>query len=129
MSTLPLFDRSRVRILLTAYTALLLYFSLTPAGGGQVAGFGFNLLLTHAAAYMMLGILAIHAFPDIMQDSRLKILLYVSFFGIGVELLQTTVPGRYFSWADIGMNTVGAAVVLVEPELQETVTTIVHPSV
>lgn len=116
--------RTQARTLLVLYTGILLYMSLTPEGGTGASGFGINLLIMHAAAYLVLGVLTIYSFPGIAQNSRLSILFYVALFGFGTEILQTTVPGRFFSWTDIGMNTLGAAVVLIEPELRETVTAV-----
>lgn len=95
------------RTALFFYLTLLFYLSLRPAGTGAVGGVSSNLLVLHMVAYAGLAFLAITAYPLHFRHQGLTILAAVFVTGIGIELMQIPIQGRFFSVLDIAANGVG----------------------
>lgn len=61
--------------------------------------------LQHIFAFMVLAFLTDHAFPRQAWNWRKFIPLLV--YGLGLEVIQYTVPGRHFSLADLAADGAG----------------------
>jgi VanZ family protein len=95
------------RTALFLYLTLLFYISLRPVGTGPVSGASSSLLYLHIIAYAALSFLAITAYPLHFRQQGPTILAAVFAIGIGIELMQIPVQGRFFSVLDIAANGAG----------------------
>ncbi len=106
--------RSRINaglVLLTA--AVITYLSLKPALPAQDAVGEGTFQFGHFLLYFLLaGALLLH-FHDTPRG-HIEAVLAAGTFGVLIELAQLAVPVRTFSAADIAVNFLGAAVVLLD---------------
>lgn len=102
--------RSR-RLLAVAVAAVILAASLVPDGGGgsAVGPVGVDKLL-HFGGYAVLTLVALAALRAQSARTVLAVVVLVTVFGGGVELLQGPVPGRSVSTLDLVADAVGAVV-------------------
>lgn len=108
-----------IRGLLAVITfGILLYYSIVPApGSGSITTGPFGFLpysaWLHLLAYMGLTIVFAYATAHANRPTwQLLAVVFVIVVSIGttIELLQYMLPTRTFSWVDIGLNAVGAAI-------------------
>jgi len=110
---LPLLPASVRWAAVVLVAGTVLYASVTrPATGGRVLGplgvLGLDKYL-HALAYAALAGLLAYALADAPVE-RVAVVVFVAAvgFGVGIELVQSTLPYRTFSLRDVGANAVGA---------------------
>lgn len=111
-----------------AVVVMLIYFSLltappsAPPDEGLAAFWDKQL---HFAGYLALGLALAYAtatagYPRLRR--ALLVVVAAVTFGVGIEVLQAPLPDRYFSYADMLANAVGAVLAagwfLIEPRLE-----------
>ncbi|UWG50579.1 VanZ like family protein [Halalkaliarchaeum sp. AArc-CO] len=115
---LPLFPRWVRLALVGAVMGTILYFSIIPMPGGDAFRTGpFGILpfskWMHLLAYGGLALVLAYALHDSPRPDWqiLSIVFLIAVgYGIGIELVQATVPERTYSPLDMVTNAVGAAV-------------------
>lgn len=82
-----------------AYALCLRYINLTPAEK------------THFLYYGFLGFLVHRALRQHLEGSVLYtgVIALVAIIGLGDELIQYALPGRFFEWKDVGLNALSGA--------------------
>ena len=96
-----------------AVVAVICYFSLldSVAAPPPVASPWWDKQL-HLAAYAALAAAAVYATPRWRRGivpRGVAVLVVVVLYGVGIELVQSQLPGRYFSVADMLANVIGTA--------------------
>lgn len=93
--------------------AVLVFFSLLtpppapPPGDGGLATFWDKKL--HFAGYLAFGLALAYATATSRHSGRpILVLAAAVAFGVGIEVLQGPLPDRYFSYADMLANAIGA---------------------
>lgn len=115
---LPVVERWIRWLAVAVVAAAILWASVTrPTGVRGVLGplgiVGLDKWL-HAVAYACLAVVLAYALAEWdATAAAVGVLLAAMAFGLGVELLQSTIPYRTFSWWDLLANAVGATVVAV----------------
>ncbi len=107
--------RKKLNLLgLAAVISIVTYFSIRPLPGTSSGGTG--LLPLHFMAYFVLAAAFLVNFYDTTKG-HIEAVSAAFFFGLLLELMQLNIPSRYFSFQDIGMNLVGASLVLLDHRL------------
>lgn len=105
--------RKRLNLgLVVIIAGAITFFSLTP-GGGQYGGTSAVTELYHAVAYFALAAALLLYFHDTTKG-HVEAVMVAVLFGTGIELTQAFLPSRFFSLADIAMNTMGASVIFLD---------------
>lgn len=113
---LPLIPRwLRVTATITVALVILIYSIRDPPGSGTIRMGPFGLLpytmWLHLLAYGGLAgtvAYALHEHPRPDWQHVLLVVVVVAVYGIGIELLQSTLADRQADLADAGVNTLGA---------------------
>lgn len=112
---LPLAPRAVRWGLALAAAALLLYFSIVPPPAGGITRGPLGVLplsvWLHAAGYAGLAVAVAYAMTDSARPGWQVVAVAFGAavaYGVGIELAQATVPAREFSYADMGVNALGA---------------------
>lgn len=89
---------------------LIIYFSLTSQPTSEIGGFSLNFNFLHLAAYFTLCLFVTKSiknskFEVAKRNPFLFSIFYCFLFGSSIEFLQSFVPGRITSLADILYNT------------------------
>ncbi len=97
------------RILTLIYIAILCFASMQPSSVGKGADIAKQVInnMLHVPAYGLLTYLTIKSFPK-FKYIYIVSFLFVLTFGIFNEYLQSFVPGRYASGADVLLNGIGS---------------------
>lgn len=101
-----------------AAAGLLLYFSIIPPpGSGAITSGPLGVLplsvWLHFAGYGGLAVAVAYAMTDSQRPGWQVVAVAFAAavaYGVGIELVQATVPVREFSYADMGVNALGAGV-------------------
>ena len=106
--------RKKINLIITLSAILIIsYYSLKPSGVSSGVPGSSSTTFLHLAAYFALaGSFLLH-----LHDNRKGHIsaLFISFcFGLIIELLQTQVDGRFFSFKDIAVNFAGASLVMLD---------------
>lgn len=99
-----------------AVLAVIAYFSLVAAPPDSPARTPFWDKHLHFVAYAGLALSLAYATVHLRERPALRILAVVGgalLVGAGVELLQGSLPNRYFGWGDLLANALGASLVAV----------------
>jgi len=81
------------------YAACLRFVNLTPAEKTHFLYYGFLAFLVHQAMQQHLDGVALYA----------GVVALVAILGLGDELIQYALPGRFFEWKDVGLNALSGA--------------------
>lgn len=94
-----------------AVAAGIAYFSLTGDPPAQPPG---NDKTLHFVAYATLGLAIAYATLDDRRPLVRAVLIVggAGFYGVGIELVQWSLPARYFGPGDIAANLIGATLAL-----------------
>jgi hypothetical protein len=86
-------------VIALTYAVCLRFVNLTPAEK------------THFLYYGFLGFLVHHAMRQHQQGGALYagVVALVTIIGLGDELIQYALPGRFFEWKDVGLNALSGA--------------------
>jgi VanZ family protein len=95
-----------VRILLGLAVLLATYFALNPGPVGM-PGLPFGDKAAHLATYVVLAALVDAGWPDTGFTPRKWLVLLL--YGLAIEAVQSTIPSRDFSLADMAANLAGVA--------------------
>lgn len=110
----------RVWVSLGVYAVALLFASIIPIPGGSAGGGGTGVWLETLAGYGLGGTAPFHVagyavlsvlIARVTERNPLGLLLaagVATAFGFGIELLQSMIPWRSFSWLDVALNGSGA---------------------
>jgi len=113
---LPLVPRAVRWGLALAAAGLLFYFSIVPPPGtgaiqrGPLGVLPLSVWL-HFAGYAGLAVAVAYAMTDGQRPGWQVVAVAFAAavaYGVGIELVQSTVPARQFSYADMGVNALGA---------------------
>ena len=96
---------------LIAVLGIICYFSLST--GSSVVSSGSSFIPMHGVAYFVLAAGFLVNFHDTTKG-HFEAVLLAFLFGVLMEFMQTQVPGRVFSLRDMGMNLLGASIVLLD---------------
>ncbi|WEL19151.1 VanZ family protein [Candidatus Nanohalococcus occultus] len=96
---------------LLAVAATITYFSTVSLNSSGAPSGTFSLL--HLTAYFGLSAAFLLYFHD-TRRGHLEAVLAAGAFGLGIELIQSTIPYRSFSFEDIAVNFLGASIVLLD---------------
>ena len=104
------------RTLLLAYAGLILWASLTSSGG--TPPFPHFDKLMHLGAYGAFAFIGF--FAATIRRHFFWLTVFITLYGIGMEILQSFTPNRYFSIADMIANGLGAWAIycLLRPRIQ-----------
>ena len=97
-------------------SGVIVYGSFSPAPKGNPST-GF--IPVHFAAYSVLAAAFLLNLHD-RDSAYIEAFLAASLFGLGIEIIQATIPYRFFGWNDILLNLLGAGVVLVDKPINLT---------
>jgi VanZ family protein len=95
-----------IRLLLGLALVVATLFALNPAPAG-LPGIPFADKVAHLATYLVLAALVDAGWPQTGFTWRKWLLLLV--YGLAIELVQSTIPSRDFSLADLAANLAGVA--------------------
>lgn len=102
---------------LIAIFSAITYLSLAQLSTtGSTNSIGILALLFHLGAYFGLAA-ALSLYFHESKDRYLESVVIAILFGVIMEIGQTQVPGRAFSYIDIGLNSLGASAVLLDIKL------------
>ncbi|WP_414836807.1 VanZ family protein [Candidatus Nanohalococcus occultus] len=96
---------------LVAVAGVITYFSTVSLNSAGAPSGTFSFL--HLAAYFGLGAAFLLYFHD-TRRGHLEAVAAAGVFGLGIELVQSTIPYRSFSFEDIAVNFLGASIVLLD---------------
>ncbi len=69
--------------------------------------------LMHVPAYCVVTLLISFCFKVVSQSIRFVIVCFPLFFGIAMEVGQASIPYRYASFSDVGLNFLGIVVAVI----------------
>jgi VanZ family protein len=96
------------RIAFTVYALIILWASLRTGGGPQPIEH-FDKVM-HFAFYGLFTVMA--AGCTTKRKTFIQISIFITFYGVLMEILQSFVPSRFMSLADIVANTIGVIIVV-----------------
>ena len=107
--------RKKLNLLgLAAVISIVTYFSIRPLPGTSSGGA--SIIPLHLIAYFVLAAAFLVNFHDTTKG-HIEAVSVAFFFGLLLELMQLNLPSRYFSFHDIGMNLLGASIVLLDQRI------------
>lgn len=95
-----------VRLLFGLALVVATFFALNPAPPGM-PGIPFGDKAAHLATYLVLAALVDAGWPNTGFTARKWLVLLL--YGVAIELVQSTIPSRDFSLADVAANLAGVA--------------------
>lgn len=99
--------------LVLVIAALITYYSTRPLPAGLYAsGVDFTLFYHGTAYFLLAGALLLY-FHD-TTTGHVEAVLFAAAFGAILELIQYGLPTRFFSFADMAINTLGASLILLD---------------
>lgn len=98
-----------------AIAATITYLSFKTASAGG-SGSAPNGLILHGIAYFMLAAALLTYFQDTRRGHH-EAILVAAVFGLMIELVQLNLSYRYFGWADVTANLIGASIILLDTKI------------
>jgi len=107
-------DKKKWLALAISYMALLIYVSIKPADLNETPSVtqqvAHNLL--HVPAYAVLTYLLVQCFTALNRKTAIYAFMISFLFGVLNEFLQSFVPSRMASVSDMGLNAIGAGLMI-----------------
>lgn len=102
-------------LLLAAVASTITYFSVVSIEASGAPGGTFSFL--HLSAYFGLAAAFLLKFHD-TDRGHLEAFLAAGMFGLAIEIIQYGIPYRAFTLQDVGINFLGASVVLLDQRVK-----------
>lgn len=100
-------EQKLYRILLAVWTIVIFLISTTPHIPGTVKVIPFIDELTHFSEFFILGFLLLKSFPGSSRKNFYLLILSGLGYSIFTETCQIFVPGRFFEFYDVLINSLG----------------------
>jgi VanZ family protein len=104
--------RKKLNLLgLATVISIVTYFSIRPLPGTSSGGA--SIIPLHLIAYFVLAAAFLVNFHDTTRG-HIEAVSAAFVFGLLLEMMQLNLPSRYFSFHDMGMNLLGASIILLD---------------